>query len=34
MDEYLDRITDDLMNVLDRLSTRMEDAYGYEVDKF
>lgn len=34
MDEYLDRITDDLMNVIDRLSTRMEDAYGYEEDKF
>lgn len=34
MDERLDRITDDLMNVLDRLSTRMEDIYGYEEDKF
>lgn len=34
IDDRLDRIKDDLMNVLDRLSTRMEDAYGYEEDKF
>lgn len=34
IDDRLDRIKDELMNVIDRLSIRMEDAYGYEEDKF
>ncbi len=33
MCELLDRIKDDLNYILDRLSSRMEDAYGYEEDK-
>lgn len=33
MDDRLDRIKDELNDILDRLSIRMEDAYGYEEDK-
>lgn len=34
IDDRLDRIKDELNDILDRLATRMEDAYGYEDDKF
>lgn len=33
MDDRLDRIKDDLYDIFDRLSIRMEDEYGYEEDK-
>ena len=33
MDDRLDRVKDELNDILDRLSVRMEDAYGYEEDK-
>lgn len=34
MDDRLAKIKYDLRDILDRLSIRMEDAYGYEEDKF
>lgn len=34
MDDRLGRIKDDLRDIVDRLSIRMEDEYGYEDDKF
>ncbi len=33
MDDRLGKINDDLHDILDRLSIRMEDEYGYEEDK-